>query len=700
MTVSRTTDLVNQSVRVSWTGFRPSSASRLENSGDALDVNTENPVRVYQCRGADPSSSSDCYGSPGFRGIGATATTEAVPAVPPFTYTGQDDPFNSTPDGPANWQDNVTRADGAGEVTIQVFTKRESAALSCDASSPCSIVVVPNYGRPQGATEDLMDAPWAWANRTVVPLSFLPVDEACPIDGSSLRVEGSPMAAYVLASWRARTCNLGDGPVRLDYTAIGEPQTRGDVGSGTTNVGLVIDPLDEDAANGRGIVYSPMAVTSLVVAFQIDDANGQPVTNLRLNPRLVAKLITGSYRSGADPAVIGNPVNIFRDPEFLQLNPGVDWPGGAPGNHPLILGDLSDTTLALTRWLEADADARAFLAGKPDPWGMTVNANYKNVPLPFASFPLLDSLLSQTFEPIQELDALARQLSIARFPGALVTQEGGINVVTKPPRQNPGRREVIGIIDATAAAKFLLPTAALENTAGKFVRPDVPGLVAGVTHADVHPDGVTRTVDLTSKDPGIYPLTILVSAALSAKAPLPERKQMASLLSYVAGPGQVPGEQVGQLPDGNAPLTPALVKQVRAARAQVLAGVPPKPPGGDDDPGDPGQDPAQDPPPADPSGSDVPVYEPAGIDSPIPHVTSPGVADPGPGSDPQAAPGDAPDDDITTSKPVTLTVAAKPAGRRLLVLPALGGLALLALIGGPALVLLNRSGKGPRWLRR
>src|SRR5262245_37208829 len=52
VTVSRTTDLVNQTVLVSWAGFRPSSASRLENSGDSLDVNTENPVRVYQCRGA------------------------------------------------------------------------------------------------------------------------------------------------------------------------------------------------------------------------------------------------------------------------------------------------------------------------------------------------------------------------------------------------------------------------------------------------------------------------------------------------------------------------------------------------------------------------------------------------------------------------------------------------------------------------
>src|SRR3954447_6996499 len=483
VTVSRTSGLVNQTVDVSWSGFRPSSATRLQNSGDSLDVNTENPVRVYECRGAHPASSSDCYGSPGFRGLDATDSSPAYPAVLPFTYPGQTDPFDATPDGPANWQDNATRADGSREGTIQAFTKRESAGLGCDADSPCSIVMVPNYGRPQGDTEDLMDAPWAWERRAVVPLSFQPVDDACSLTGSSLRVEGSPMAGGLLAAWRGRTCTLSQDAVTLDYTAIGEPQTREDVASGTTDLGLVIDPLDADGASTAGVVYSPVSITGLVVAFQIDDANGRPVTSMRLDARLVAKLITASYRSGADPAVIDNPVNIFRDPEFLKLNPGVQWPGGAPGNHPLLLGDISDTTSALARLLWHDAQARAFLQGRPDPWGMTVNRNYKNVGMPFANFPLLDQNLSNTFQPISGMDALARQLSIAQFPGALVTEENGQNITTKPPRQNPGAREVIGIIDAADAARFQLPTASLQNTSGAYVAPTNPSLLDGVRHA-------------------------------------------------------------------------------------------------------------------------------------------------------------------------------------------------------------------------
>jgi hypothetical protein len=685
VTVSKAAGLVNQTVLVSWAGFRPSSDTRLANAGDSLDVNTERPVRVYECRGADPASSSDCYGSPGFRGIEANGDDPGVPEVVPFTYPGQTEKYNATPDGPANWQDNVTRADGTGEVSIQVFTKRESAALGCDAGKPCSIVVVPNYGRPNGATEDQMDAPWAWARRTVVPLTFLPVQDACPLSGASLRVEGSPVLAGAMASWRGRTCTLASHAVTLDYTAIGEPQTRGDVASSTSNVGLVIDPLPRPDAKGAGIVYAPVSVTGLVVAFQVDDADGKPVTDLKLNARLVAKLVTASYRSGGNPAVINNPVNIFRDPEFKELNPDVTFPGGAPGNHPLILGDISDTTSALTRWLAADSDATAFINGTPDPWGMTVNSNYKGLPLPFDNFPLLDPLMSDTFAPVQELDALSRQLSIAQFPGATTVVENGVNVSVKWPRQNPGRREVIGIVDAASAARFRLPTAALQNAAGAFVKPTDPSMLAGIEHAVVNKDGVTRSVDLADKDPGIYPLALQVSAALSVNAPKDERTQMADFLAYVADAGQVQGDEVGELPDGHAPLDATLRAQVLNARKAVLKGPEPE---------------------ASPSESALPTAEPTDpSDAPSgggggapPDVVGPAPAD-------QTAPSaealhDPHPSNPVPEQPVLVTVASQLAGHRLVVLPLVAVLALVSLAGGPLLLWVGQTGRGPQWLRR
>jgi hypothetical protein len=690
VTVSKTTNMVNETVQVSWEGFRPSSDSRLANAGDSLDGNTQRPVRVYECRGADPKSSSDCYGSLGFNGIAAGPDSEAVPEVLPYTYPGQTDKFKVTPDGPANWQDNVTAADGTGEVAIQVFTKRESASLGCDSDSPCSIVVVPNYGRPAGATEDQLDAPWAWENRTVVPLAFLPVGDSCPLAGSSLRVEGSPMAADVLASWRAKTCVLASDAVTLDYTAIGEPQTRSDVASGTTSTGLVIDPLPKEDQAAGGVVYAPLAATGLVVAYQIDDADGRPIRDLKLNARLVAKLVTGSYRTGGDAATSGNPFNLFADPELKALNPGIDFPDGSPGNHPLILGDLSDTTQALTSWLASDPDAAAFINGTPDPWGMRVNDNYKGVPLPFQSFPLLDPLLTSTYAPIQNLDELSRQLSIAQFPGGSSVVEGGVNVTLKPPRQNPGRRQVIGIIDASSAQRFRMSTAALQNAGRAFVEPTDQSILAGLAHSKVNADGVTRSVDFADKDPGIYPLTLLVSAALSTKAPADERARMADLLTYVAGPGQVSGDEVGQLPDGNAPLSDELRAQVLAARKAVLKGAKPE-----------AADPSATPTPsasptADPTDpSDAPSD---GGGGPLPDVVGPAPVADSPSAEPLLH--DAVPSNPVPEQPVLVTVAAQLAGHKLVILPLLAVLALVSLAGGPLLMWVSQTGRGPQWLRR
>ena len=134
--------------------------------------------------------------------------------------------------------------------------------------------------------------------------------------------------------------------------------------------------------------------------------------------------------------------------------------------------------------------------------------------MPFASFPLLDQNL--LVHASRRSRAWTRSRGRCRSPSSperLVTQEDGQNVTVKPPRQNPGAREVIGILDAADASRFLLPTASLENAGGAFVAPATSSFLAGIAHATVNPDGVTRSVDLTSKDRAIYPLTILISAA-------------------------------------------------------------------------------------------------------------------------------------------------------------------------------------------
>ena len=160
---------------------------------------------------------------------------------------------------------------------------------------------------------------------------------------------------------------------------------------------------------------------------------------------------------------------------------------------------------------------------------------------------------------------------------------------------------------------------------------------------------------------------------------------MARFLSYVADAGQTPGDEIGQLPDGHAPLTDAQRGQVLAARKAVLAGPKATPT---------------------PSASATPTADPTDpSDAPSdggggapPDVVGPAPVDAGPSAadllhDPHPS-------NPVPEQPTMVTVAAQLAGNRLVVLPLLAILALVSLVGGPLLMWTSQTGRGPQWLRR
>ena len=140
-------------------------------------------------------------------------TTPAVPPVPAFTYPGQTGRVRRDAGRPgqlAGQRDAAPTAPVRSRSSSSPSGSRPASAATRNA--PCSLVVVPNYGRPQGATEDLMDAPWAWDRRTVVPLQFLPVERRLPAHRAPR--SGSRAARWPPTPWRAgarKTCTLADG---------------------------------------------------------------------------------------------------------------------------------------------------------------------------------------------------------------------------------------------------------------------------------------------------------------------------------------------------------------------------------------------------------------------------------------------------------------------------------------------------------
>ena len=603
VTVEKTEGLVNEVIVVSWDGFRPSQNP----ISDVFSIyHTRYPVRVYQCRTADPVGPADCYGSD------------------IYDYPGREDPDIPNwdlgrPDGPSNWLQTATAADGTGSVDVEVMTKVESVTLGCNATTQCSIVVVPNYGDPTRqdlefpefpacamifATYDsvctsaphhgnVIDAPWAWDNRVVIPLSFADTGEACEFADAEASVLGSPKSERAFTSWQRSTCTA-DTPVTFDYTSQGEGLSRSAFLNGLTDVALTSRPIDPASLTEatRPFTYAPVASSAVTVAFRVDDlVTHLPIAEMKLNPRLIAKLITESYGyfgvapEGADygnPATRGNPVTLFADPEFIELNPGPVWPSGYYSNcaAPIIMADLSDLTYELTRYLESDPEARAFLDGEEDEWGMQVNTNFVGIEYPAEAFELRDpdEWMGRVFQPIQGLNQVARKMVTNSFAGTSY-------VLGPPPEQKPekcgpglngveppGTRAFVAIIDTANAAAYRFPTASLLNGAGEYVAPTLESMDAAVAEMVVNEDGITRSPDFTSTEPAAYPLTT-IDYAIVPTSGLDDAtaESVGRILDQAAGPGQELGQLIGGLPPGYLPLGDDLIAQTVAAAAAVRA---------------------------------------------------------------------------------------------------------------------------------
>jgi hypothetical protein len=351
------------------------------------------------------------------------------------------------------------------------------------------------------------------------------------------------------------------------------------------------------------------------------------VSTLRLTPRLLAKLMTESYPAinamkDEDSALSANPLNVSLDPEFIALNPGIKQgvSASAAASTLLSISADSDVIHALTSYINADPDARAWLDGAPDPWGMVVNPNYKGMELPTYSWPLLDTFMPPKLyasdtndclytDPVPYLPLVAApmprfaaitqamQFSIANSTVVCqqisdTTTEGEKLVATG--RQTVGFRFMLGVTALADAYRYQLPTASLlthveagapaqfTSASGRtFVAPNDASMLAAVKL--LKPDVTTGTWPVPydglrdSAGSAAYPGTMVVYAAIATKGlPKTDASDYSRLLDYLATTGQTPGSGNGQLPAGYLPMTKAdqlgsLASYTQAAAKAVAA---------------------------------------------------------------------------------------------------------------------------------
>jgi hypothetical protein len=575
----------------------------------------------------------------------------------------------STLDRPGNTTYGVTRTDGTGSALFSIWSDLDNASLGCSDTVACSLVAIPIEGiscdvaatglpaddQPaagQEATDafsrcsatgrfapgalsasgsdTLVDQAvtgalwWSasnWRNRIVVPLTFAATASVCDVVSSAPQeqVYGSELMTQATAQWAPALCSgSGDGAgrVKLQHVQTGEPQARNLVLTGGIHAAFVVN----GPAGGypRPTVSAPTAVTGFAVSYTMDDAAGEPYHSLRLDARLLAKLMTESYptipqiKSGAY-YLAPNPINILHDPEFLALNPQLKGVATdrSPGSAAIILPSSdSDVMYALTSYIAADPEAVAWLDGKPDPWGMVVNRNYQThaatsaISLPTYSWPLLDSYEPKDYydaaggdlnpclfhnpvpylplvaAPVVRLSSITNAIELALPTSQTACQLGPAEPdptgekLTSPGRQPQGFRFLIGITPLADAQRYRLDTAALETsrsasapatpvdaTGRTFVTPTAASLKAAADLATPDPStGVWTIPDavLRAKAPTAYPGTMIVSTAVATTGlAAPDARQYAALLRYLVGTGQTPGLANGDLPPGYLPITAA-----------------------------------------------------------------------------------------------------------------------------------------------
>ncbi len=604
-----------------------------------------------------------------------------------------------------------TDSEGKGSVNFEVRSDVENESLGCSSSVACSIVVIPIMGIScvdddrecrrggswlPGSSNfankgiDLAVSPqlwWAesnWRNRFSFPLTFgLPAD-TCDIRDSRAPTGfyGSELLAQAALQWSPAYC-LDKERFKFQHNRMPDEAGFKLMETGEGAAALVSGRRESEGTDPVG--YAPTAITGFAVGYAVDrPGNAGEYDNLRLNARLLAKLITQSY-VGSDlgrghPGMGNNPLSINLDPEFQALNPGLDSTAREAAATLLSLSESSDVIEAVTAYIRSDPDAKAFVDGKADEWGMVVNPSYKAIRLPTREWPLLDAYVPTTQDeclaqnPAPYFTQLAAPVSTLRKIAEAVL-DAWPNVQTRcerstindpwklgrVERQGLGTRFLLGIVSLGDSARFGLSNAALETKPGTYVAPSEKSMAAAIRISkqakEMEPFVLKQAA--VRKDGAAYPGTMVVyTAARLSGADKAVSKTVAQFIRISSSEGQVPGRGNGQLPAGYLPIRDrGVTAQLYRSAQQVARAVA-----------------AQTPPAAEDAPEDESASEIDDIPVPTPETT---VEDPPVEDAPQEAATEAPVEAATAPASATVATPDTSSGLGRVALPFALGLALL-----------------------
>lgn len=357
-------------------------------------------------------------------------------------------------------------------------------------------------------------------------------------DNAPVSGGGSNFAALLVDQWRA---DVAREPYNLPvgYTAQGSTFGRNQFAAGSLDFGVSdlgfpdgeLLNLQATRCVGRALsecfTYVPIVADGLSFMFNLVDAGGNRINDLRLSRRAACKIFTGA-------------ITRWDDPELVATNPQLA--GLARAIVPIIRSEAAGEsdmfseycqTVAPDVWQafinEREADdpgnvASDFAAGKPvavwpENWG-------HSIPLPFA-----DNVAIAVDDPAFGRNAIAYTASFyARVRNA--------------------------------------PLASLENASGSFVQPDPSAVSAGLPHATDHGDGLLVPDDTKSDTDAYYPALTSYVIAQTTGFDLGKGATLGQFLCYAIGKGQQYPERLR-----TTPLPPTLI-DIAARHIAQIPGAP------------------------------------------------------------------------------------------------------------------------------
>lgn len=308
----------------------------------------------------------------------------------------------------------------------------------------------------------------------------------------------------------------GTNPVEVSYIAQGSANldafVKGELDFAISDVPLT---TEEAAALAKRTpyAYAPIAAGPLVFVYNLtrnsstaQTADAERITDLQLSPRTLAAIFTGrvpggQWRADMITADYGKQVKLTVNSDVIR---------------PIVRSDPSGATFILTQWFDLEAD---------DLW----TAFTKEFNLPSAAlreYPFKDPYLSRQAGDDGAVGFVAKNRAIGDESG------GGMTSLT--------------YTSPFKAKEVNLPTMAVKNAAGNYVKPTAASVASALDAAQVNADN-TLTLNFDAPKADAYPLSFVTYAIVPTSGLTPEKSRaLGTFLSATAGPsGQAKAAELG-----------------------------------------------------------------------------------------------------------------------------------------------------------